>query len=78
MLRGEVKCKNLNCASCPFTSEPKLRHCTRFKLNDTLFEGLEKNKPYLSAKDYYKANVMLNKEITEKELVNSYIDLKSK
>ena len=71
MLKGEVKCINLNCCSCPFTSEARLRFCTRFKLNETLFAGLEINKNHMSPKDYFKAYDKLNKEVTDKDICDS-------
>lgn len=69
MLKGEVECINLKCTCCPFSGIGKLRHCTRFKLKETLFIGLAKNEEYLSPKDYYYVYDELNKEVIKGELV---------
>ena len=77
MLKGEVKCFNLNCCSCPFASEGRLRFCTNFKLNETLFAGLEKNRSHMSPKDYFKAFDKLNKEAIDKDICdNTYTSVK--
>lgn len=69
MTKGEVECINLKCTCCPFGGIGKLRHCTRFKLKETLFTGLAKNEEYLSPKDYYYVYDELNKEVLKGELV---------
>lgn len=63
MKMGEKTCKEMKCnKSCPFYDFEK-EMCLKFKLNDTLFVGLEKISEEISIYKYDNILKKLNKEI---------------